>query len=193
MSHDVRIRHVSDGDWGGLVALEAGAYAAIGLSEARTALESRVRASPNTCFVLDLGHRLAGYLLALPYPMFAYPDLTRTEEIPATGSARSGNLHLHDLVIAESLRGRGLAKTLVHHLIATARSDGYEQISLVAVNGSDTFWAANGFVARPGVVPTGDYGPDSVYMSRAVQADRPDNSMPTSGVPRGKSSQDEVG
>jgi ribosomal protein S18 acetylase RimI-like enzyme len=170
-----RIRHVSDGDWGGIVALEAGAYAAIGLSEERSALESRVRASPTTCFVLEFEQRLAGYVLALPYPMYAYPDLTRSEkEIPATGTPGSppGNLHLHDLVIAESRRGRGLAKHLLRHLTATAESDGFEQISLVAVNGSDSFWAANGFIARPGVVPEGSYGPDSVYMSKAVQANR---------------------
>jgi GNAT superfamily N-acetyltransferase len=189
MSHEVRIRHISDDDWDGIVALEARAYAAIGLSEERTALESRVRASPTTCFALEVEQRLAGYLLALPYPTFAYPDLTRTEET----AFRTRNLHLHDVVIAERLRGKGLAKRLLHHLIATAEAHDYEQISLVAVAGTDTFWAANGFVARNGGASTGSYGADAVYMSRAVPADRTENSKPTSGSLRGKSSQDEVG
>ncbi|MFJ2650296.1 GNAT family N-acetyltransferase [Streptomyces sp. NPDC087420] len=169
MNHDVRIRPVSEGDWGGIVALESGAYAALGLSEERSALESRVRASPGTCFVIDAEQQLAGYVLALPYPEHGYPDLTRAEETVAVRVPHP-NLHLHDLVIDEGLRGRGLAKTLLHHLLATARAEGYEQISLIAVNGSDTFWAANGFTARHGVAPTESYGPGAVYMSRAVPA-----------------------
>jgi GNAT superfamily N-acetyltransferase len=189
MSSDVRIRPVSDGDWSDIVALESSAYSAIGLSEERTALESRVRVSPTTCFVLNVEQRLAGYLLALPYPMFEYPDLARTEEIVF----RSRNLHLHDLVIAEDLRGRGLAKRLLHHLTATAESQEYEQISLVAVAGSETFWSANGFTVHHGVVPAGSYGATPVYMSRAVPADRTEKTKPTSGLLRGHSSQDEVG
>jgi GNAT superfamily N-acetyltransferase len=176
MSHDVRIRHISDGDWAGIVALESSAYAAIGLSEERTALESRVRVSPATCFVLDVEQRPAGYLLAMPYPMFEYPDLTRAEEI----AFHSRNLHLHDLVIAENLRGQGLAKRLLRHLTATAGSHDYEQISLVAVAGSETFWSANGFTVHPGVKPAGSYGANSVYMSRAVPADRTGTPKPTS-------------
>ncbi|MFF2524002.1 GNAT family N-acetyltransferase [Streptomyces liangshanensis] len=184
MSHDVRIRPISPEDWDGIVALEAGAYTALGLSEERDALESRVRASPATCFALDagqgpVGYALAGYVLALPYPEHGYPDLTRAEETTTAaphdrGDGRNGrdrgdrNLHLHDLVIDERLRGRGLARTLLRHLLATARSEGYERISLIAVNGSDTFWAANGFAPHEGVAPEEGYGPGAVYMSRAV-------------------------
>ncbi|QIQ06905.1 GNAT family N-acetyltransferase [Streptomyces liangshanensis] len=171
----MRIRPISPGDWDGIVALEAGAYTALGLSEERDALESRVRASPATCFALDaeqgaVGHALAGYVLALPYPEHGYPDLTRAEEPTTAASPHRGdrNLHLHDLVIDERLRGRGLARTLLRHLLATARSEGYERISLIAVNGSDTFWGANGFAPHEGVAPEEGYGPGAVYMSRAV-------------------------
>jgi GNAT superfamily N-acetyltransferase len=189
MRRAVRVRHISDGDWNGIVALESSAYAAIGLSEERAALESRVHASPTTCFVLDCGQRLAGYLLALPYPMFQYPDLARTE-----GSVfHSRNLHLHDLVIAESLRGRGLAKHLLQHLVRTAGLNGYGQISLVAVAGTESFWSANGFVGQKGVVPSGSYGANAVYMSRVVQAHRTEKSKPASALLHGSPSQDEVG
>jgi GNAT superfamily N-acetyltransferase len=167
MGHDVRIRHISDGDWSGIVALEASAYTDSGLSEGRAALESRAHASPSTCFVLDLEQRIAGYLLALPYPMFQYPDLTITEEI----AHHSRNLHLHDLVIAESSRGRGLAKRLLHHLTMTARS-GYERISLIAVGGSEAFWSANGYSAHHEVAVPSSYGTDAVYMSMAMREGR---------------------
>jgi GNAT superfamily N-acetyltransferase len=160
----MRIRTISAGDWADIAALEAGVYAGTGLSEERAALESRARSSPATCFVLDAGHRLAGYLLSLPYPMFRCPDLTRAEQVVF----RSANLHLHDLVVAEGFRGRGLAHRLLRHLAATARSQTYQRISLVAVAGSNTFWSANGFRALPQVVLPDGYGPDAMYMSRAM-------------------------
>ncbi|MFK4067150.1 GNAT family N-acetyltransferase [Streptomyces sp. NPDC029674] len=170
MTEEIHVRPVADGDWDGIVALEAGAYTPLGLSEGRAALESRVRASPETCFAVDLGRRLAGYLLALPYPESAYPELDGVEP---TATLRSRNLHLHDIVVAEHLRHRGLARHLLGRLTETARSHGYEQISLVAVGGSETFWSGRGFTARRGGPPPAGYGPTAVYMSKAVTAGAP--------------------
>ena len=189
MGYDVRIRHISDADWTGIVALEASAYTDSALSEGRAALESRAHASPATCFVLDFEQRMAGYLLALPYPMFRYPDLSRAEEI----AFRSRNLHLHDLVIAEGLRGRGLAKRLLQHLTATAGPRMYERISLVAVGGSEAFWSANGYIAHRGVALPASYGTNAVYMSKAVQRGRAEKPTPADEPPRGSPPEDETG
>lgn len=189
MSDDVRIRRVAEGDWAGITRLENRTYAPLGLSEEPSVLRSRAHASPATCFVLHTGGRLAGYLLALPYPASAYPDLARTEAV----AYRSANLHLHDLVVAEDLRGRGLGRRLLHHLTAAAGSSGYEEISLVAVGGSDTFWSANGFTARGAAPLAGGYGADPVYMSRPVHADRTGAPHPASAPLRGWSTQHEVG
>ncbi|MEU7581153.1 GNAT family N-acetyltransferase [Streptomyces sp. NPDC041068] len=166
MIDDIRVRPIADGDWDDIAALESRAYTPLGLSEGRAELESRMRASPSTCFALDLGWQFAGYLLALPYPESAYPDLRGTE-----GAALpSRNLHLHDIVVAEHVRHRGLGRHLLGHLTATALAQGYERISLIAVGGSETFWSARGFTARDGAAPAG-YGPTAVYMSKAVTAE----------------------
>ncbi|WP_320782146.1 GNAT family N-acetyltransferase [Streptomyces sp. CRN 30] len=165
----VRVRGIGAGDWDAVVALERAAYAPLGLSEGRAALQSRAAASPETCFVLDAGGRTAGYVLALPYPPLACPDLGRAEEAAADPA---GNLHLHDLVIAPDLRRRGLAQHLLRRLAGTARDRGDERISLVAVGGSDRWWSARGFTPHPEVVPAGPYGADAVYMSRPVPAPR---------------------
>ncbi|MEV6790951.1 GNAT family N-acetyltransferase [Streptomyces sp. NPDC051320] len=165
MSHDIRIRHISETDWSDIVALEAGAYTDHALSEGRTALESRARPSPDTCFVLDCERRTVGYVLALPYPRFRYPDPTRIEE----GRFASRNLHLHDLVIAEGFRGRGLAKQLLRHLTATAGAKRYEHISLVAVAGGESFWSARGYRAHQEVALPKSYGKEAVYMSKEVK------------------------
>lgn len=174
MSDDIRIRRLAAGDWDDVVALEERAYAASGLSEGRAALESRGRASPDTCFALEYRGRFGGYLLALPYPLFHCPDLSRAEAAgtapgispdPGSGTGTGSNMHAHDLVIAEELRGRGLAPVLLTHLAGTARKRGFTTISLVAVRGSDVLWAPLGYRADPGVVLPASYGDRAVYMS----------------------------
>ncbi|MCX4910972.1 GNAT family N-acetyltransferase [Streptomyces sp. NBC_00878] len=188
MSDVVHIRHITDADWDGIVAIESRAYAGLGLSEGRTALRSRADVSPSTCFVVDVGSGPAGYLLALPCPAFRYPDLARPEEAmnPPDPAPDPRNLHLHDIAVTEGLRGRGLAKRLLHHLTLTARSRGYQRISLIAVGRSDSFWSARGFTAYPGISP-GGYGTNAVYMSKAVPTDLGAQPEPTGVVPGGPS------
>ncbi|KOV23202.1 ornithine decarboxylase [Streptomyces sp. XY152] len=165
---DVRVRRVAEDDWPRIAALEAEAYASASLSEGVAALRSRGRASPATCFVLETGDRVVGYALALPYPRLRYPDLTRPEE----RAHDSRNLHLHDLVIARDLRGRGLGGRLLRHLTAVAGRSSYERISLVAVGGTAGFWAGRGYRPEPGAELHGAYGEGAVYMSRPVRHDR---------------------
>lgn len=159
---DVRIRPLAERDWDAIVALEAGAYAQDGLSEGREALKSRH--SSGTCFVLEHEGRVGGYLLALPYPPFTSPDLSRAED----ADHPSRNLHAHDLVIAEHLRGRSLGPRLLTHLLATARELGYERISMVAVRGAHVLWARLGYRAHPEVELPASYGTNAVYMSMEV-------------------------
>ncbi|MFF7749744.1 GNAT family N-acetyltransferase [Streptomyces sp. NPDC007971] len=160
------IRGVTEADWPEVAALEAGAYADTSLTEGEAALRSRV--SAGTCFVLDLDGRVAGYVLALPYPMFRYPDLTRPERV----AHRSPNLHLHDLVISAPLRRRGLGSRLVRHLTDAAGARGFETMSLIAVGGREAFWRANGYRAHHEARPPAGYGRDAVYMSARLAADR---------------------
>lgn len=165
---EVRVRAIAEDDWPRIAALEAGVYAPASLSEGVEALRSRGRASPETCFVLETGDRVAGYVLALPYPRLRYPDLTRPEE----RAYDSRNLHLHDLVIADDLRGRGLGGRLLRHLTRVARRSSYERISLVAVGGTAGFWAGHGYRPEPGAELPAGYGDGAVYMSCPVQYDR---------------------
>ncbi|MFC8711451.1 MULTISPECIES: GNAT family N-acetyltransferase [unclassified Streptomyces] len=164
MDHAPRVRALADADWPQVAALEAAAYAGSGLTEGQAALESRGRVSPGTCFVLDLGDRLGGYVLALPYPEAAFPDLTA----PERAAHRTANLHLHDLVVDERLRGRGLGARLAGHLTAVAADRGFERMSLVAVAGLEGFWRGLGYRAHRDIeVPSG-YGPHALYMSTRV-------------------------
>ncbi|MFJ6619360.1 GNAT family N-acetyltransferase [Kitasatospora sp. NPDC091335] len=160
-----RIRLLREEDWDGVVALEERAYAASGLSEGYEALRSRHRASPDTCFVLEHAGGLGGYLLALPYPLFRCPDLSRSEDGDGGAGERPANMHAHDLVISEDLRGRGLSLRMLRHLEDTARAAGYRTVSLVAVRGSHVLWTPLGYRARPEIDLPESYGPRAVYMA----------------------------
>jgi ornithine decarboxylase len=159
-----RIRHIEDGDWPAIAGLEASAYAESGLSEGQRVLESRGRASAATSFVVDTGDAIAGYVLALPYPRFRYPDLDQPEALVF----QSSNLHLHDLVIGAEFRGTGLAKDLLHRLTEDARSLEYQQISLIAVSGSAVFWSAHSYHVHSELTLPRSYGANAVYMSRQI-------------------------
>ncbi|MFJ6135237.1 GNAT family N-acetyltransferase [Kitasatospora sp. NPDC092286] len=189
MDDDIRIRRLADDDWEGVAALEAGAYSASGLSEGRAALESRGRSSPTTCFAVERRGRLGGYLLSLPYPLFHCPDLAREER----AGFRSSNLHVHDVVIAEELRGRGLAPRLLNHLARTARAQGYERLSMVAVGGTEVLWSPLGYSAHPEVAFPESYGAHAVYMSMALGAAPAEPSKHTSDPLYGSPPKDEVG
>ncbi|MGC9669671.1 GNAT family N-acetyltransferase [Planosporangium sp. 12N6] len=159
-----RVRPITADDWAGIAELEAGAYARLGLSEGHAVLESRGRVSPATSFVLDAGEQVGGYLLALPYPRFRFPEPARPEETVFASS----NLHLHDIVVGAGLRGRGWGKRLLRYLTDTARSLRFERISLVAVGGTAGFWSARGYHPHPEISLPAGYGPGAVYMSRAI-------------------------
>ncbi|MGX6601636.1 GNAT family N-acetyltransferase [Micromonosporaceae bacterium Da 78-11] len=159
------VRTVTDHDWPAIVALEAEAYGSHGLSESPAALASR--AADATSFVLDVGGGVAGYLLALPYPRFRCPDLSRAEETVFA----SANLHLHDMVIADAVRRTGLGGRLLRTLVTAARREAYQMISLVSVADSRKFWHSRGFRPHFEVALPSVYGPDAIYMSRPLQAE----------------------
>ncbi|MGW2418426.1 GNAT family N-acetyltransferase [Streptomyces sp. NPDC001709] len=160
------IRGITEADWPQVVALEAEAYADTSLTEGEAALRSR--AAAGTCFVLDLDGRIAGYVLALPYPRFSYPDLSRPDKTPHC----SANLHLHDLLVTAPLRRRGLGTRMARHLTGMARTRGFRTMSLIAVAGKEPFWRANGYRAHPEARLPAAYGPRAVYMSAQLTAVR---------------------
>ncbi|MFC8536577.1 GNAT family N-acetyltransferase [Streptomyces sp. NPDC057249] len=160
------IRPLREEDWEEVVAHERRAYTASGLTEGEEALRSRHRASPSTCFVLECEGAFGGYLLALPYPFGRCPDLSLLEGEAA--AAPGTNLHAHDLVIAERMRGRGLAPRMLRHLEEVGRAAGYRTLSLVAVHGTQSKWPALGYRARPDIPPPASYGPGAVYMTQEL-------------------------
>ncbi|MBV6702493.1 GNAT family N-acetyltransferase [Kitasatospora aureofaciens] len=158
-------RPVTEEDWPGIVALETQTYAGSGLSESPEALVSRMNRS--TSYVLADGRRILGYALSLPYPRFRFPDLAHADTTPFI----STNLHLHDLVVGPDHRRLGLGGRLLGHLMAEARRQAYEVVSLVAVGDAAGFWAARGFLRHPEITLPAAYGPGATYMSWLLRAE----------------------
>ncbi|MDX3663094.1 GNAT family N-acetyltransferase [Streptomyces sp. ID05-26A] len=156
------MRLIEPGDWDRIGEIEAAEYGARGLAEGRELLKSRW--GKETSFVLESEGRVDGYVIALPYPLDTGPDPAIAERVVH----RSSNLHLHDIVVSEELRGRGWAGRMTGRLVERARRSGYQRISLVALGGVTGFWAGQGFESRPDVPLPDGYGPGAVYMSRVI-------------------------
>jgi ornithine decarboxylase len=165
------MRPISAGDWARIAEIEHETYAPLGLSEGIEALRGWGRLSPETCFVLEVDGGIAGYVLAGPHPAGSVPELGRPPAANASG-ARTTNLHLHDLTLARSFRGNGLAKLALRRLEREAAARAFASISLVAVGGSAGFWAASGFAPRADVDVSEGYGTQSTYMSKATEVDQ---------------------
>ncbi|MFI9510282.1 GNAT family N-acetyltransferase [Nocardia sp. NPDC052566] len=86
------------------------------------------------------------------------------------------NAEIKSMRTATHLTGRGIASTLVRHLIAEARGRGYRRLSL-ETGTQDFFAPARRLYARHGFTECGPFAdytddPNSVYMTLALQPPR---------------------
>ncbi|RVU48026.1 GNAT family N-acetyltransferase [Lujinxingia sediminis] len=136
-----------------------------GLQEPTDALLSKIALAPEFCFGVpadeDTG-RLAGYLLAHPWPSQESPGLGR---ILTERHHDADALHLHDVAVDPACSGRGVASTLIASLVDAATTHGFEVITLVAVQDAAPFWEKQGF--RP-LRPAEGYDEDAVFMERRL-------------------------
>ena len=137
--------------------------------EGRPCFENRLSLYPGGCFVLadDDGPPL-GYLIAYPWRADAAPSLnTLIDAIPAD----AGVLYLHDLALHPEARGAGHSHAIVERLAAEARTAGWPELALVAVNDATGFWMRHGFASREMpelAAKLAGYGPDARYMVRSL-------------------------
>ena len=112
----------------------------------------RLALFPAGCLVLESSGVVAGYVVAHPGRVLAPPALNaRIGALPSEADC----LYLHDIALAPSARGRGLAAVALERLVAVARAAGLPRIALVAVAGTGRFWTQHGFepVDAPALAP----------------------------------------
>lgn len=124
----------------------------------------RLRLCPAGCFTCEVDDTVRGLLVTHPW--------RRAEPPPALGAMLhtiphpADTWYLHDIALLPDTRGLGAGQAAVALVDDLARSAGVLDITLVAVNGADRFWAAQGFDYVD--AEAGGYGPGTYVMRRTV-------------------------
>jgi GNAT superfamily N-acetyltransferase len=127
-------------------------------------LAERQRLYPQGCLMLTEDEQAIGYALTHPWSLGEPPPLNGLlGELPAAPTT----YYIHDVALRPEARGKGYAVQAADRLVAHARAAGFDNLSLVAVNGSRAFWERVGFraMALTGLAAKlASYGPDAVLM-----------------------------
>ena len=104
----------------------------------------RLMLYPAGCRVLDGGAgALLGYVLSHPW---RYGSLPALNSLLHTLPADADTYYLHDLALLPVARRIGAASKIVKALTKHASVEGYQTMTLVAVNKSVPFWERHGFM-----------------------------------------------
>lgn len=112
--------------------------------EPLAAFENKLRQSPKSAWLAVSGETPLAYLLTLPVDEAHFPALHAADWTPPP---RAKWLYLHDLAVDPDHRGAGAGQRLVEQALGHARSCGLDGLALVAVQGSQPYWARQGFLA----------------------------------------------
>jgi GNAT superfamily N-acetyltransferase len=111
--------------------------------EAPDVLAERYRLYRNGCYLLELGEKPTGYVLSHPW---RYGSLPALNSLLHTLPADADTYYLHDVALLPVARRIGAASKIVKALTKHASVEGYQTMTLVAVNKSVPFWERHGFM-----------------------------------------------
>ncbi len=137
--------------------------------EPLAAFENKLRQSPRSAWLTMSNHQALAYLVTLPVDEAHFPALHAADWAPP---AQAKWLYLHDLAVDPGHRGSGAGQRLIEQAFAHAQALGLEGLALVAVQGSQPYWARQGFQAREVAHATlleklRSFGDDARFMVRA--------------------------
>ncbi len=136
--------------------------------ESAAVFAERLRLYPAGCLVLGDGQELHGYALSHPWHFGQPPALdTLLGALPDVADT----YYLHDVALAETVRGGGFGRQIVAKLIAAGEAARAPNLTLVAVNDSVQFWRRQGFtVLQEGwmAAKLASYGEDARFMCRPL-------------------------
>lgn len=159
--NEITITNAVLSDMAEIHAIEELAYPAH-LAESPEVLASRILIAPDFCGVARQETQRVGYVLAHPWTDQSSPGLGQViTKLPADASV----IHIHDLAVLPTMRGAGVARTMLTWLDQRVAEHAYTSITLVAVNGAETFWASMGF---EDVGPADGYDLQARMMRRKV-------------------------
>ena len=93
-------------------------------------------------YVLEVGERIAGYVLSHPW---RFGDAPALNSLLGALPDHADTYYIHDIALLPLARKIGAASQIIEALIKHAIAGGFPSISLVAVNRSSGFWSRFGF------------------------------------------------
>lgn len=131
-------------------------------TESRATYAERISLFPQGCKVFTRNGEALGYVVCHPWHAATPPALNAVlGAIPDDADC----LYFHDIALLPEGRGSGAgaqALAIAHDL---AKAGGFSSLCLVAVNGADSYWSAQGFSV---VTDRPSYGEGSYAMSKPV-------------------------
>lgn len=154
------------GDAAAVLAVQQAAYPP-SHHEDWTVLARKLQLWPAGCWVAEDAGRLLGYVFSHPGRLDTPPLLhAELDALPAQPDAYA----LHDLALLPQAQGRGLGRRLFEQVLQQAAAAGLPSLSLVAVQGSASYWARLGFEPLlPAPPALASYGGDAVFMTRGAR------------------------
>ncbi|MBU2533699.1 MAG: GNAT family N-acetyltransferase, partial [Alphaproteobacteria bacterium] len=138
-------------DWRGMTGFDLPAIERIAAAvhpdyfESLDVLAERRTLYHDGAYVLEVGERIAGYVLSHPWRHGDTPALnTLIGRLPDGADT----YYIHDIALLPLARKIGAASQMVESLIKHAAASGYQSVSLVAVNRSEAFWTRFGFAVE---------------------------------------------
>ena len=128
--------------------------------ESDTVFAERLALFPAGCLVLEGAGEVIGYAIAHPWWQGRAVAL---DSLLGALPAAPELIYLHDLALLPAARGFGAGAAAVRRLAELAAG---RPLALVALDGTEGFWRAQGFLPAPGALPAG-YGPGARPMERA--------------------------
>ncbi|GIU14540.1 N-acetyltransferase [Shewanella sp. c952] len=155
----MKLRQIETSDWPSILEIQLECYPQIE-PESLAVLQSKWLASPQSCFSLELNQQVVGYCLAHPWIINNPPTL----EQELDSITASDTLYLHDIALSAKAQGKGAGRLVLDRLKQFAVQDKYSSISLVAVQGADSYWQQQGFTVQKIDKDLSDYPADACYM-----------------------------
>jgi len=154
-------RPIKTTDWPRILVIQRECYTEE-FRESLSALQSRWRVAPATCFVAENKTGVIGYALSHPWIHTDIPDLG----IPLSHLIGSDLLYVHDVAVSTAARGTGTAALLIQTLIAHATTVHAGRMALTSVQGSAPYWEKYGFEIVDTARGLKGYGKEAIYMTK---------------------------
>lgn len=126
---------------------------------------SKIDYSPKTCYGVLVENKLVAYAISFPWSSDEIVNLNSTLNL---NFQKPTVMYIHDISVDLDYQGLGLATTLLRKITHTALELDLHMLTLVAVQGSSTYWSKFGFVKSE--LKVNNYGLEAVKMTLTLDS-----------------------